>query len=180
MKGIVFTELIEMVETQFGIEMVDRIIQPEQLSSKGVFTSVGTYPFSDLEVILSHLSEATGASIPELEKVFGHYLAGRFAKMYVPFFQRVNSVFELLNEVDSYIHIEVKKLYPDAELPQFETLHLAENKIEMVYRSQRKMFPFAEGLIDASAAYFHQKVKIKVLEWNLDGAEVRFLVDELT
>jgi len=91
----------------------------------------------------------------------------------------VNTVFELLDEVDSYIHIEVMKLYPDAELPQFETVRKTETMIEMIYRSQRKMFPFAEGLIDASAQYFQQKVKIQVLEWNSDGAEVRFLVEEL-
>ena len=97
MKGIVFTELMEMVEDRFGIEMVDRIIQPKELVSKGVFTSVGTYPFSDLVSILGHLSQATGASIPDLEKVFGQYLAGRFSKMYLPFFQRVNTVFELLD-----------------------------------------------------------------------------------
>jgi hypothetical protein len=179
MKGIVFTELMEMVEDQFGIEMVDRIIQPKELVSKGVFTSVGTYPFSDLVSILGHLSQATGASIPDLEKVFGQYLAGRFSKMYLPFFQRVNTVFELLDEVDSYIHIEVMKLYPDAELPQFETVRKTESMIEMIYRSQRKMFPFAEGLIDASAHYFKQNVKIQVLEWNSDGAEVRFLVEEI-
>ncbi|MFY8132172.1 MAG: heme NO-binding domain-containing protein [Bacteroidia bacterium] len=179
MKGIVFTELMEMVESQFGIEMVDRIIQPQELVSKGVFTSVGTYPFSDLVSILGHLSQATGAGIPELEKAFGQYLAGRFSKLYLPFFQRVNSVFELLNEVDSYIHIEVKKLYPDAELPQFDTIKMDSAHIEMIYRSQRKMFPFAEGLIDASATYYQQKVKIKVLEWNHDGAEVRFLVESL-
>lgn len=177
MKGIVFTELMEMVENQFGIEMVDRIVQPNELVSKGIFTSVGTYPFSDLVSILGHLSQATGASIPELEKVFGQYLAGRFSKMYLPFFQRVNSVIELLNEVDSYIHIEVKKLYPDAELPQFETIQKNENRIEMIYRSQRKMFPFAEGLIDATASYYKQMVKTKVIHWNLDGAEVHFLVE---
>lgn len=177
MKGIVFTELIEMVENQFGIEMVDRIIQPNELVSKGIFTSVGTYPFSDLVAILGHLSQATGASITDLEKVFGQYLAGRFSKMYLPFFQRVNSVIELLHEVDTHIHIEVKKLYPDAELPQFETVQKSENKIEMIYRSQRKMFPFAEGLIDATASYYKQEVKTKVIHWNLDGAEVHFEVE---
>ena len=40
MKGIVFTELIELVEKKFGLEMVDTIIGESDLPSGGVYTSV--------------------------------------------------------------------------------------------------------------------------------------------
>lgn len=43
MKGVVFTEFIEMVEGRFGLAMVDRIIEAAQLPSSGVYTAVGTY-----------------------------------------------------------------------------------------------------------------------------------------
>ena len=45
MKGMVFTELLDMVEDKFGIDMVDSIIEDADLPvSKGVYTAVGTYP----------------------------------------------------------------------------------------------------------------------------------------
>ena len=48
MKGIVFTEFLDLVEERFGLEMVDAIISQSKLESKGVYTSIGTYSFSEL------------------------------------------------------------------------------------------------------------------------------------
>ncbi len=43
MKGVVFTEFIEMVEDQFSADMVDDIIDDAQPPSGGAYTAVGTY-----------------------------------------------------------------------------------------------------------------------------------------
>ena len=66
MKGIVFTEFLDLVEEKFGLEMVDRIISSSELESEGVYTSVGTYSFSEMLQLLQHLSENTGISIDNL------------------------------------------------------------------------------------------------------------------
>ncbi|MBT8311465.1 MAG: hypothetical protein HKP23_01335, partial [Flavobacteriaceae bacterium] len=39
MKGIVFTEFLEMVEDKFGLEVVDTIIEKAELPSEGVYTA---------------------------------------------------------------------------------------------------------------------------------------------
>ena len=44
MKGIVFREFIDMVESQFSLETADAIIQASSLSTHGAYTTVGTYP----------------------------------------------------------------------------------------------------------------------------------------
>ena len=36
MKGIVFTEFLEMVEEKFGLEVVDYIIESSELASEGI------------------------------------------------------------------------------------------------------------------------------------------------
>ena len=38
MKGIVFTEFLDMVEKEFGYETVDHIIENSELSSNGIYT----------------------------------------------------------------------------------------------------------------------------------------------
>lgn len=60
MKGIVFTEFLELVEDKFGLEMVDKIISSSELESGGIYTSVGTYSFSEMLQLLQHLSDNTG------------------------------------------------------------------------------------------------------------------------
>ncbi len=44
MKGLVFTQFIEMMENDFGFEVANRVIENSDTASKGVFTWVGTYP----------------------------------------------------------------------------------------------------------------------------------------
>ena len=40
MKGIVFTEFLDLVEEKFGLEMVDTIIEQSNLDSGGVYTPI--------------------------------------------------------------------------------------------------------------------------------------------
>lgn len=47
MKGIIFTEFLEMVEDRFSPEIADRIIEASDLPSRGVYTAVGTYDHTD-------------------------------------------------------------------------------------------------------------------------------------
>jgi hypothetical protein len=57
--------------------------------------------------------------------------------------------------------VEVRKLYPDAELPRFTCRRLAPQRMEMVYRSSRPFTDFAEGLIRGCAAHFGEPIRIE-------------------
>jgi len=48
MKGVVFTEFLDMVEAKFSADMVDDIIDDAKLASGGAYTAVGTYPHSEM------------------------------------------------------------------------------------------------------------------------------------
>lgn len=74
----------------------------------------------------------------------------------------------------SYIHIEVLKLYPDAELPKFDVLEHTANKLVMLYESKRSMSDFAEGLMEAAVNYFNEPVTIKKESLENDGSKVKF------
>ena len=57
MKGIIFTDFLELVEEKFGLEMVDTIIEASELESNGVYTGVGTYSFGEMVQLLGNLSK---------------------------------------------------------------------------------------------------------------------------
>ena len=48
MKGMVFTEFLEMVESTFSADMVAAIIDDSAPPSGGAYTSVGTYDHQEL------------------------------------------------------------------------------------------------------------------------------------
>lgn len=161
MKGIVFTEFLEMVESQFSIDMAEQIIEMAQAESVGVYTSVGTYDHAELVSLVVSLSQETSTPISDLLNSFGKHLFQKFLQAYPAFFTEARDAFDLLERVDGHIHVEVKKLYPDAELPKFETRRVGANQLEMIYTSSRHFEDLAEGLIDACVEYYTQPIVVR-------------------
>ena len=67
--------------------------------------------------MLQHLAENTGTEISVLLNGFGEVLFRGFVDMYPEFTASVKDSFTLIQSIDNHIHIEVRKLYPDAALP---------------------------------------------------------------
>lgn len=176
MKGIVFTELLEMVEQKFGYQTVESIIQKSELPNNGAYTSIGTYNFSEMGALVHNLHKETNIPIPDLLEVFGAYFFAYLASNYSRFLERADTLFNFLDSIHNHIHVEVKKLYPDAELPAFDTIEMTGSKMVMTYTSERKLGDFAKGLISKSAEYFQEKVTIESKPLNKKGTQILFTI----
>lgn len=162
MKGIVFTEFLEMVEDKFSPEVADDIIEQANLVSGGAYTSVGTYHHSELISMVVQLSQTTDIDVKALIEVFGEYMLNRFTELYPSFFENVPNCFDFLDQIENHVHIEVKKLYPDAELPTFTTTRPNAQQLIMEYQSQRPFAPLAEGLINGTIAFYKEDINVEV------------------
>lgn len=89
MKGIVFSEFIELVEDKFGIEIADTIIEKSNLPNQGTYTQVGTYDHKEMLTLVTHLSKETGIEVPVLVQAFSEHFFDRFTQMYPQFFTEV-------------------------------------------------------------------------------------------
>ncbi len=67
----------------------------------------------------------------------------------------------MLEAVDGEIHVEVRKLYPDAELPRFDTVRKSKSHMEMAYSSPRPLVGFCHGLIEACVERFAEDANIE-------------------
>ena len=85
--------------------------------------------------LVNALSAATGAPQADLVKAFGRHLFERFSVAYSRVFAGVKSAFEFLKSIEHHIHVEVRKLYPDAELPSFNYEEATTERLVMVYHS---------------------------------------------
>lgn len=177
MKGMVFTEFLEMVEDKFDATMVEKIIDDSELSSNGIYTAVGTYPFQDMAQLITHLSKHSGIAVNDLIRTFGLYLFGRLTQAYPVFLEGIDDCFTFLENVHDFIHVEVKKLYPDAELPSFDCQRSGPNQLIMDYRSPRCLGDLAQGLIEGCAEHFDQTI---LIERHTDpaggGSQERFIL----
>ena len=178
MKGIVFTEFLELVENKFGLEMVDTIIINSDLKSNGVYTSVGTYSFSEMLQLLNHLSENTGISKDDLLLTYGEHFFGVLEVSYPELLNSYTDPMEMISSIENHIHVEVKKIYPDAELPTFEIVKKTANSLIMIYKSSRAMHHFGLGLMNKTFEHFNSKATIVLEKIKEDGTEVKFLINK--
>ena len=178
MKGVVFTEFLDLVEDKFGLEMVDKIITQSKLESEGVYTSIGTYKFSEMLQLLQNLSSNTGIYIDDLLLVYAEHFFGVLEKSYPDLMADYNDPIEMLASIESHIHVEVRKIYPEAELPTFVVLEKTENKLVMIYKSSRAMHHFGLGLMNKTFEHFNSTATIVLEKIREDGTEVKFIINK--
>jgi hypothetical protein len=158
LKGIIFTEFLDMTAQRFGEDLVDDIIADAQLPHGGAYTSVGIYPHNELIALLSAMAKRTGLAVDSLLEVFGRHLFGRFYHRYPQFMDSVTDPLEFLIGVETIVHTEVRRLYPDAQLPKFETARVSEDTILMNYLSAHDFSSLAVGLISGCADHYQCKL----------------------
>ena len=147
------------------------------MESGGSYTAVGTYPHAEMVQLVTQLSASTQMEVPELLKAYGNHLFSTFVKGYGHFFQDVPDGFTFLERIEGYIHVEVRKLYPDAELPQFSHVRRNDHLLELTYTSERRMSDFAEGLLEACGRYFDERWNISKKKLDPSGTKVLFTIE---
>lgn len=161
MRGIIFTEFVSLVEEKFGIQMADALLSLPGLTDGGAYTSVGTYPHGEMLTLVTGLSERTGLPADELCKVFGEWLFAKLAGAYDFAVKPHADAFSFLASLDAIIHAEVRKLYPDAELPHVPVTRVDATTLVMEYRSKRPFADVAEGLLRGCLAWYGERADIR-------------------
>lgn len=160
MKGIIFTELVEFVEEKFGFDVADRMIEASLLENKGAYTQAANYPFEELVAIVTQLSQITEIDMGVLIETYGRHLFDRIVGLYPPIVANFTSSLPFIAQVDTFIHPEVKKLYPDADLPSFQLISLSERELIIDYISNKPLIPLARGLMLGAADHFGETIEI--------------------
>jgi hypothetical protein len=161
-------QLEELVLTSYGLNVWESALDQTRL--EGVYTSGMSYNDSELTELIAAVSADVGECPARLVQSFGSFLGKSFFRSHTTYYERHTNLFDFLESVDTVIHVEVKKLHPEAELPEFDCERLSDSELRMVYQSPRRMCALAIGLIEASAEHYNQSCDIKHDCCMLEGA----------
>lgn len=164
MLGIVFTSLVEMLEENVSPEFADEVLTEANLENDGAFTAVGYYPFYEMEKLLGVLVAKTQQPAEVLLHDFGYFLFGRLAQTHGQMMAGKQGLLDALEILDDDIHVQVRKLYPDADLPIFTVLSRTDDAMLLRYYSTRELYSLAEGLMDGAAAHFGDRLTRKTVK----------------
>ena len=169
MKGIVFVKFNEFIEELWGEEFWDELLGEAELPSEGIYTTVGSYDDQELFKLIGLIVDKKGISAREAQFAFGKWV---FKELYAAAPEGAHvfkDVFEFLNAVQDFIHVEVKKINPDAILPEFTFLSENETSLRFHYLSPRKLCHFCEGIVHGLAEHTGQAVRVHQSECEHQG-----------
>lgn len=161
MKGAVLIALNDFVEENFGPEAWERILENANPASGGVYTSVQNYDDEEVVALVGAVCEELKIDIQQALCQFGRYLFSVLNDKYSIFTKIQPDFYKFLASVEDVVHVEVKKLFPDAYLPTLKAVDQSDSHIVLKYISRRRMCSLAEGLIRGAAKQYGVNVSIE-------------------
>ena len=158
MKGVVFNLLEQIIARDHGEDTWDALLDTAELG--GSYTSLGSYPDEDFRKLVSAAADALAMSADDVIRWFGRSALPLFAARYPQLFTPHDSTMSFVLTLNDIIHPEVRKLYPGADVPEFD-FELRDRVLVMGYRSPRKLCSFAEGLLLGAADHFGERLTIE-------------------
>ena len=178
MRGSMFVDFLALVEEKYGVETVDQIIARlgDELSTGGAYTSVGNYPHGELLAMATTLSSLQSASMEAIIGEFARHLMGEFRRLHGEYFDQAKDAFDFLMSIGEQIHIDVRKLYPDARPPEVNGENRGDDAMYLSYRSHRPLSELALALVNETATEFGEAMDVEILSQSDDGTALELLM----
>lgn len=174
MKGIILNIFEKYIIEKHNNSYLEHILQSSNLTSDGIFISAETYPDEDLVSLITHYCKLNDLNINHFQKTLGEYTLKQFSLRYPAFFEHYNHPIEFLKSLNSTIHVEVKKLYHEAQTPNINIEEFKDGNLTITYKSKRQMTDFMEGLLLGAINHYGYKIKL-IEKFNSKENEFRFI-----
>ena len=161
MKGAVFIALNDFIETLYGIDRWESILNEVNPASGGIYTSVQNYDDTEMVALVHAICRQLDVTRAQALGILGEYLFGILNSKYPIFTSLQPDFFKFLAGVESIVHTEVRKLFSDVKLPLIIPVESTEKTMVLRYESERKMCELAEGLILGAAKFYEVNVTLK-------------------
>lgn len=160
MKGLVFRTFYDFCETYHGADVLDNVIEAADLPNGGAYTSVGTYPFTEMVSLITALVQLSGKPLNVTLEEFGAHCFARWVQSWPAEFEG-KKLFDVLAKIDDFHEQQVRKLYPDAELPSFRVETRRSKELVLGYRSCKPLVDLAAGVIKGAASHLGENVRLR-------------------
>lgn len=173
MKGVIFNLAEQVVTAAYSADAWDDIL--ERAGLDGAYTSLGSYPDADLGKLVSAAAALLGVEPDVVVRLVGEGAIPLLAQGYPAFFTPHTTTRSFLLTLNDIIHPEVRKLYPGADVPQFEFELEGDDGLLLTYRSHRHLCALAEGFVAGAARHYGETVLITQPRCMHQGAEACLL-----
>jgi len=173
MRGEILNEFLEFAADSIGVEAAGALATRPGTG----YEAGGRYDLADLIRLVDQVAAARHEPRATVLTSFGKHLFRYFAALYPTFVDEAGSAPQLLAGIETYIHGELRKLYPDSDFPRFECAPAEASGLTMSYHSARPLADLAEGLIRGCIEHFDDPVRVERVDLpGVPGTAARFVV----
>jgi hypothetical protein len=115
----------------------------------------------DFEAILAQLRVQTGVPRGALLRRFGRHLFERFTALFPVFPVGADSAIELLADLESKVHRELRALAAGLDPPKLVCVGRGSDWVELRYRSVHRVADLVEGLVMGCADHFGEPLELR-------------------
>ena len=155
MKGLVFTSLQDYIEKKYSYDLVDEAIIELNLSSSGIYSSLGYYEFDELVELVQFYASKVDRNVSDVLTDFGSWLFAELYKTHESMVIKYDDPINFLANIEKHIHYEVKKMYPSVSLPKIKFSFDDHTKTAVLeYSSHRPLASLCIGLVTGCLQHF--------------------------
>jgi hypothetical protein len=180
MKGSIFRAFESFMEAFWSENDADDALSQPLLASGGAYTSVGDYPHGELMLLIQKVGLRAGLSDEDILRKFGAFLFSDLAAQSHVDLSGYLTCFDLLDDIESVIHRDIRRLNRHAEIPVITTRERnADQRIVLHYESDRPFAHLAEGLIHGALGHFglSERAKLAVRSRAPDNTSALFEIE---
>jgi hypothetical protein len=154
MKGVIFNLFEAFIVETFGEEAWEKVLDASPHDAREVRVGPLTYPDSHLMHLVGAACQVSGLPPEQAVRAFGRFVFGGLARKYPDITSQFTGPREMLEGIDSVIHVEVNKMLPGAQTPRVVCQAHDDGSLTLTYESSRKLCTLLEGLLDGLEAHY--------------------------
>jgi hypothetical protein len=169
MKAFIVTSMVDMLDRQHGAGEVDAILAKAGLESLRGADPNDNLPVQHMVRLSMVAAETLNTEVDDLVEQFGWYI---FGVLVIEFPDQVSQpdFHAFLQAVNTKIHPEMRRRFPNAEVPTVTVAEVQGDSILVRYASKRPFTRLACGIISAASAHFGLISAVTVKESRFDEA----------
>jgi hypothetical protein len=168
MKGLFFTELLELIETDYGLAVLDQVIRTAVPVTDGVYTSMGHYDPQEFFGLVSALSVEMNQPRSTFLRSFGRHFFRCLLERNKRVFDKYPSAIRAIQDVNSLVR--ATRIFSfEEQPPQAEFWAVGPAAWQLTIRSQLPIGEMALGALEACIAYFDEPLEVSQQEVTADS-----------
>lgn len=176
MKGTVVATWLKTCRKMYDDATVNNAMSSVGWESEKIFTPTENVEDSQIMKVIENVASSKNISVKDLWRSIGKDNILAFHRDFPAFFKQENlySFYKSLFD----IHVVMTKKFAGAKPPLVDIKAISSREAVFSYNSKRGMFDYCMGLIEGSAEFFKESIKLDELERTPDSMKIKITFDK--